>query len=111
MAEQRHRSCPECDAERPAVEFVSVPYEQRPSTARGPWMRCSSCGHIGPKFAFKLVNLPAPPGQVAGPNRERRRLMPTCRSTRADGGPCGHLAKQGTAYCWLHGPAELRKMP
>jgi hypothetical protein len=67
MAEQRWRWCSQCDAERPATEFVLVPRGQRPPAAHGPWARCPACGHIAPRWAFKLVAPPAGGEGAGGP--------------------------------------------
>jgi hypothetical protein len=50
------RCCPECGVERPSAEFVSVPVDRRPPRAGGRWVRCPSCGHMAPRWAFKGVD-------------------------------------------------------
>jgi hypothetical protein len=37
--------------------------------------------------------------------------MPTCRGTRADGRPCGHLPTRGSEFCWQHDPEHPPRAP
>jgi rubredoxin len=85
MAEQRYRCCPECDVERPAAEFVSVPLRQRPSTTLGHWARCPSCGHIAPKLAFRTVDPPAGTEGGATTDADLPRVPVGRRAVRASG--------------------------
>jgi hypothetical protein len=58
MAEQRWRWCSQCDAERPAAEFVSVSARDRPSHILGRCLRCPSCGYVAAPPSFMPIDPP-----------------------------------------------------